>query len=167
MRRVILTALVGLSLATPAGAVVTATWKKFGSNTTTTTLSPGSTAVFDFVAADGTSAWGPTIQATDCQNVTFMFDADMGGTGGTATVYIYNCLTLPTAKVGNANQCHKILVDIDADGLPNDTPLNGNPTALRVGITGISGNTIFAPYIVDAATSTETPRLMMTCVTPR
>lgn len=164
----------GVGLATVcllvAGPALGATWKRIGGTSTVSTASPGDTVVYDFVAADGTG-FGPVLTAPECHTLTAQFDPDMAGTGGTATAYLYGCIARPTNGLGSTNVCGKIIPDTDGDGLPNDTALNGadgtGSVAQRRYIYDISGVTLFAPYVASAASGSETPRFMLTCVPAR
>lgn len=161
----------GVGLATVcllvAGPALGATWKRIGGTSTVSTASPGDTVVYDFVAADGTG-FGPVLTAPECQTMTVQFDPDMGGTAGTARIYLYTCVSRPTNGLGSANVCGKILTDPDGDGLPNDAPLDGTDGTGSVAparyIYDALGLTLIAPYVSTAATGAETPRLMLTCI---
>jgi hypothetical protein len=154
--------LVGLCLPSLAHS---ATWKKFGTTQTVTNISPGSSVVYDFVLADGTG-FGPILQNSECATLTIQFDPD--STGGAARVYPYACIDIPTTKLGTANVCGKILVDTDADGILNETPMTGTDgssasTQTRT-IYDISGQPFIAPYISTAAAGVERARLLVSCV---
>jgi len=155
-------AIVGLAI--PADAV---TWKKFGTTQVATSMTPGSSAIYDFVNADSTG-WGPIIQAGDCQMVTAQFDPNLDGTAGNGRVQLYSCIDIPTTKLGTDNVCGKVLVDTDGDGLLNDVPMAGGDGSSGAAVTryifDITGIPFIAPNVTTPADGVTRARLLLTCV---
>jgi len=167
--------LLALGIAAPAGAVVsTAVWKKVGTDTVTTNVTPGAAVVYDFgIVAPAANTpvdtdvpfFSPVIQTGQCARVTVQFDPDITGTGGTARVHIWSCLgTTPSA-----NNCGKIITDNNVDGYPDDTPLSGedgaggNTTPYRY-LFDLTGLPFLAVQVTTVANASTQARVMVSCL---
>ena len=84
---------------------------------------------YSFGSAGGNSGF----LRTSCSSMWIMFEPDISGAAGTATVHVYRC------SIADADNCRKILADRDGDGIPEDVPLTGTETTGHAGYTWVQG----------------------------
>ena len=92
-----------------------------------------------------------------CDHFDVTFDPSATSTAHVADMQLYRCTVNSIA----AAWCEKMLVDTDADGIPNDVTIDG----YTVGRRGQQGQTAVWIYVdmITAPTGTTLSRTMVTC----
>jgi len=153
-----LCALVGVA-ALPQGARAAGAWYKIGSTTVQArSLIPGQAATYDSTLAMGTTNDSPSLFVAGCGHIRVDFDPSYANatTGAEAQVYYCNTPTTSTTT------CSKLLVDTDADGLPNNVTLTGVPDSGRIGQQWQDATWLFV-HMTTAPAGSDIARTTITC----